>query len=393
MVNAIFKAVLLFVLLLTVSACGGGGGGSAETPPAAGTIISGVASKGIIAGGTIKIYAINSNGSRRLLVTTTTNSDGTYKADIGTFSGTVLVEASGDYVDEATGDKKTVTADVPLRAALPSVSGSVSMAVTPLTELAVVKAGPTTLTAASITSANALISEIFKVDIVNTMPVAATSEAMNGGSSTQKDYTIALAAVSQMMAGGTSLASVVEGLNSSISSSGMTTTAAQNFQQSISDFVVNPKNNTGIDNVNQTNLASVGGQTASYLLASSSSQASASILGIQMTIELPAGVSCRKDVNGTILSSSLYLSGVAPQTSMNAARCTPATTTTLATVDFAIINTAGFGIGEFATVALDIEPEMEKPAATGIRITKFVTITDVSGALNSGITAVISSLP
>ena len=399
-VIALARVCSLSVMLFAMAACGGGGGGAAAPgagPAPAVTSVSGVASKGIIANGLIKVYAVNSDSSLRLLASTTTDPSGKYSADLGTYVGPMLVEASGSYTDEATGTIKTVTADAPLRAALPNASGAVSMAVTPLTELAVVKAGPGGLSASSIATANALVSDIFKVDIVGTLPVAPTSAALQdtATSTSQRDYTIALAAVSQMMSSsGTPLSVVISNLNSTISSSGMTSAAAQNFQDNLAQFVSNPANTTGITSVSQTNLASAGGVSASYAIATTSSSLSAlSIKGIQVTLTLPSGTSCRVEANGSPLSSALHLSGVAPAASMSSAKYTPSTATSNASLKLAVINTAGFAAGEFVTLVLDLAPGVARPGPDALIVAQFMAITEVSGAANPDITPIISLVP
>jgi hypothetical protein len=381
--------------MFALSGCGGAGNSSASNN-SNGIIISGIASKGVIANGVVKIFALSSDGTPHLLATTTTDSYGRYSVNIGTYSGAVLVEASGSYVDEATGQTRVIPADKPLRAALANVSGNVTIAVTPLTELAVVKALTPTLTADSISTANALISEIFKVDIVGETPVAPTASALQNGGTTasQRDYTLTLAALSQMMSSsGLSLADVITNLDTSITIDGMSAAAAQSFQASLAQFANNPNNATGITSVTQTNLANVGGVTATYLISSTSVQTSLSIKAIQMAIELPVGVNCRSDANGAVLSSSFYLSGVAPQTSLNTAKCSQANSNTPAKVEFAIVNTDGFALGQFATLILDIDPGVVKPAPAALNIKKFVSITDISGVTNSAISAHIASSP
>lgn len=382
------------VAFFALCACGGGGSGS----PSGGGVsnsVSGVASKGIIANGVIKVLAINGDGTLRLLVSTSTDAAGKYSADIGPYAGPLLVEASGSYTDEATGTTKTVTPDAPLRAALPSASGAVSMAVTPLTELAVVKAGPTALSATSIAAANALISDLFKVDIVGTQPVAPTTAALQDSSTsaTQKDYTLALAAVSQMMSGGTPLASVIDTLSSGIGTSGLSVAAASSFQGNLAQFISNPQNQTGVSSVSQTNLANAGGVTASYLLSTTSAQTGLAILGIKMTLALPPGTSCRVDATGAPLSSALRLSGMASQTSFDAAKFTAATASGNATVSLALVNLTGFGLGEFATLMLDLAPGVARPAPSALGVLEFSAITDPNGPANTAISAAISAAP
>jgi photosystem II stability/assembly factor-like uncharacterized protein len=158
-----------------------------------------VASKGVIVNGTVNVYALNGDGSRgTLLATVVTNDEGEYQADIGTYTGPVLLEASGDYTDEATGTKMTVTGDSPLRAAIADAAGNRTVAVTPLTELAVRSAGKSALTPASITTANAMISGIFCFDVITNKPLPANVGALQTARQPDKDYTLALAAISQM---------------------------------------------------------------------------------------------------------------------------------------------------------------------------------------------------
>jgi len=162
-----------------LTACGGGGSSSTSgtggsTGASTATVVSGVASKGLINGGTVTVYALNDGGSigSSILGTATTAADGTYSIDIGTYNGNVLVEVTnGTYIDEATGID---TPNATLRAALTGATGNVTVAVTPMTELAVKKAG-TALTKSAIEDANSIISAMAGVDIIGTIPADATS--------------------------------------------------------------------------------------------------------------------------------------------------------------------------------------------------------------------------
>ena len=124
--------------------------------------LNGVASKGPIKSGSVKVYALEADGAKgALLGTGTTGADGSYSVDIGSYTGDVVVEVSGGtYTDEATG--ATDTPNTLLRAALSGVSGTVTIAVTPLTEIAVQYAeDPNTET--SIDAANSLVSSMVGV--------------------------------------------------------------------------------------------------------------------------------------------------------------------------------------------------------------------------------------
>ena len=130
------------VALLALSGCGGGGsssgvsGGSQVT-----TTLTGVAAKGLIKGGTVRVYSIPATGDisqRQQLVpaVTTDPVTGSYSVNIGNYTGLILLEASGSYTDETDGLVKVLS--IPLRASLVigSQGGTVSAAITPFTEIA-----------------------------------------------------------------------------------------------------------------------------------------------------------------------------------------------------------------------------------------------------------------
>jgi hypothetical protein len=133
-------------------------------------MVNGIASKGLISGGTVSVHAIDNNGQKgSLLGSATTDSDGHYAVVID-YDGLILVEITGGtYIDEATGQTKDLVE--PLRAALPYTSGDVDVAVTPLTEIAVRLAEASgSMNATNIGDANGLISQILGDDIVSTLP-------------------------------------------------------------------------------------------------------------------------------------------------------------------------------------------------------------------------------
>ena len=190
--------------LLTIYGCGGGGGGSspdpAATPSANKTLVNGVASKGPLNGSTVCAYAITNNIQSSALGACATNIvNGNYSIDIGNYTGSVLLEATGGtYIDEATGT--TVTLASPLRSILSNVTGSkIFAAITPLTELAYQDANSVAagLTSTRIQSAIANVQTNFGVsDIVSIQPVDALNVPA-GATAEQKTYALALATVSQ----------------------------------------------------------------------------------------------------------------------------------------------------------------------------------------------------
>lgn len=197
-------AVLTFFLLssLMIAACGGGG----STASAPSTTVGGVASKGLIKGGTVNVYAVKTDGTQGSLLgtTTTSSTDGSYEVKNLAYNGSIIVTVTGGtYTDEATG--ATNVPNPGLSAALPSAAGSVKVAVTPLTDVAFkqMNAASGGFTSANISNYNALVSTAFGVDIIGTQPIDATNAVqVAGAQSAAINYSVALAAISQMVSNG-----------------------------------------------------------------------------------------------------------------------------------------------------------------------------------------------
>ena len=194
------KILAVVLSSLALVACGGGGGGTGARINA--VIVSGVASKGPLKNATICAYSvINGTQGAQVGECVTTSADGNYSIDLAGYTGPVFLQASsGTYVDEATGT--TVSLSTPLRSVATTLSGSSSMAVTGLTELAYQLASNSSggLTSANIQSAITSVQNNFGVlDIVGTMPVNALN-VPTGASVEQKKYALALATLSQYLA-------------------------------------------------------------------------------------------------------------------------------------------------------------------------------------------------
>lgn len=86
-----------------------------------------------------------------------------------------------------------------------------------------------------------------------------------------------------------------------------------------------------------------------------------SLAGIGVTLQLPTGVTPKLAADGSVDSSVVKASGVmANNASMVPPEYTPASGTTAGTLSFVLASTAakGFGIGEFATVTLNVAPRV-----------------------------------
>ena len=138
-----FLSATFALAIMTLLGCGGGGGGGGATIPGAADTItfSGVAAKGPINGGNIKVYAVkNGNVDFGTVLgsgITSTDGSGRYSVTLNSAPiGPVVVEVSGgSYTDEASGTP-AVGIQVPLRAVVSGVADGAKIAVTPLTNLA-----------------------------------------------------------------------------------------------------------------------------------------------------------------------------------------------------------------------------------------------------------------
>jgi hypothetical protein len=392
----IFNVLLAATLALTLAGCGGGGGGGGTTAPAAGTTLSGVASKGLIKNGqnNVKVFALNADGSKgALLATASTGPSGEYSADVGSYAGAVLVEVSGSYTDEATGQTVAISADKPLRAAVDSVSGNVTVAVTPLTELAVKKAG-TALTPANIKAANAVVTDLWKVDIIGTKPVEPTSAALNAADTTdqQRKYTLAIATISQMANSTTvdAVHAVLDDMKLNIEASAdgksMSQAEVDKIKAAQTTFFdsSNTNNKTG-ETAPPQSLSNIGLKTAVVKL--SIGGVSGKIYGVDATLVLPAGVTVVAAANGDA-SGAVKVSGGAGG-SLAAPKYTAASTTAQGKVRIGLVSGSGFSAGEFVAVNCDIAPE-KAVSPDGFKVESGAVVDDGGGVPIAGATVTSS---
>ncbi|MBA4373650.1 MAG: hypothetical protein C0402_12420 [Thermodesulfovibrio sp.] len=253
---AVLALLLLVLAAVALTGCGGGGGTTSTTSggdtPGNSTIMTGTASKGPIVNGTASVYGITNGQKGSLLTTASTGASGSFTANLGTYSGPVMVEVTGgSYTDEATG-KTVQMGSMTLRTALDNASGNVTVAVTPLTEAAVQYMNGT-FTTNMITLANTTVGTKFGMaDIVRTIPHNVSTPAVTGQDS-QTYYGFMLAAMSQMASTDNisipnMITSIASGLKDTSSTGTQTFAALMNtMNQRFSDFeTTNPNNKTGV---------------------------------------------------------------------------------------------------------------------------------------------------
>ena len=392
--------------LLFLAACGGGGGGS--TAP--NTVVKGVAQAGVFSSATVKIFGYNAAGDLVQLPTTpatvTTDSNGIYQADIGSYTGAVVVKLHGTFRDEASGTDITVPEADPLQAAVAGAAGTVTVPVTPLTDLAVRKALKAGSIKDNIANSNQAISTLFGFDIIATAPVAPTAIALQNAAVTdnQKKYTTTLAALSQYVVNfsstpaaptATDLENALNQISVGITLSGATAQVtspqvALSLQESASELAVNPKMQgvvTAAGTAAQTTLSGLGtvGNTAGNKILAVRLKTVGSYTGVVIAttanVTLPGLATLRVDpANGATLEGAVVASGNAVGTTVSGG-----VHSGVLTVSVASNALNGFGVGEFATIYCDVPATSTLTAADFTAVTN-VTTKDVNGATISGIT-------
>jgi hypothetical protein len=250
--------VAVFCAAALLSGCGGGGGstaadttGSSGTGNAAAVQVNGAASKGPIGNAIVTVYALNADGTRgAALGGTLTDAHGAYALELASYSGDVLVEVTGGtYTDEATGQTRSNTT---LRAVLTSVTGSVSVAVTPFTEVAY----RLTQTGLSVEQANSYVSSLLGgLNIIATLPADATSAGSSGKTIDEINYGLALAAISQLIADGnaTDVGDALSRIAADLADHRLDATGNA-LLTALTEFVASANNQSGIAGLDQTTL-------------------------------------------------------------------------------------------------------------------------------------------
>ncbi len=214
-----------FIALLATLALVACGGGDSDTPAAAptpvaptpptpapaSTTVTGSVVKGPVTGAQVCGYTVVANGRGTGLGScTTTDASGTYTLTVPAGSGPLWVEATGgSYTDETTAAATTLPAGSALRGLVTANGGSVSTMLTPLTTLALNAAAATagasgTLDATAFSTAATQLLAAF--NLPSTLNIGTTQPTFGNGINS---YGTALTVISQMVANGNSLASIL----------------------------------------------------------------------------------------------------------------------------------------------------------------------------------------
>jgi hypothetical protein len=167
--------------------------------------VTGTVVKGPVSGATVAAYAVTNGTMGAQVGGGTTDSMGNFAISIGSYSGPMMLQASGGtYTDEAMGATMTMQSGDVMACSIPSAAAGATntgIQMTPVTTMAHSRVHHMTggITDANIVAANAAMGPYFSVsDILHTMPMDPTV-AGSGTGATQdaKNYGMAIAAMSQ----------------------------------------------------------------------------------------------------------------------------------------------------------------------------------------------------
>jgi hypothetical protein len=338
-------------------------------PPA--TTLNGIVSKGPVSGATVNVFAVRSGLVDRSVAIGTgqTVDGGSFSIDLGSHDGPVLVEVTeGTFTDEASG--VTVALKVPLHAVVSDTkaNATTTVAVTPMTELAFKKAkGAGPLTAGSIDDANASIARSFGLtDIISILPVP------GGETDGQKKYAAACGAFSKLINDnkndGESLDDALERILGRMGeeeeNGGVLSTESTGMINNVlpgeSSGASNTSGSTEPAGTNPDGTAIVSLPTFTMgLLHLATVGIPFAMTSIDVTIALPLGVTVDYDrITGETPPGIVMIAGVADFGNNNVvvAKFTPAFFGTPALLHIVVINSNGFGLGEFADIQFNVIP-------------------------------------
>jgi hypothetical protein len=205
MANFFFLRLRLIMALVAAvmlaAACGGG----ADVGSGGTGFVSGTVTKGPVGNAAITAYGISSGQMGAQIGTATTDVNGNFRIDMGSYTGPVMLQMSGgSYMDEATGASVTMANGDMMTAVMPSIAAKANISgvqVTPLTAMAQAMAQHMAggMTDANIAAANTAMGNTFSVsDILHIAPMnPLASGSGTGASQDAQNYGMTLAAMSQ----------------------------------------------------------------------------------------------------------------------------------------------------------------------------------------------------
>lgn len=204
------KLALACALTSALAACGGGGSSSDAVVSTTSTL-EGVAAKGLIKNGVVKVYSYSADGTKSanpIATTRTSTTDGSYSVSLGSNIGLFTVEVSADasttMADEVSGSDIPMPTTMTLRSLVQldsATSTAVKGYVTPFTDMLVNAAANATggLTAANAASAQTGVTTMLGFNPLTTKPLMANSAAAaTATDASEKLQSVTLAALSKL---------------------------------------------------------------------------------------------------------------------------------------------------------------------------------------------------
>jgi hypothetical protein len=357
--------------IMTLLGCGGG-----SSTPDGSITFSGVAAKGPINGGNIKVYAVKNGqvdtGTVLGSGSTATDGSGGYSVTLTSApTGPVVVEVSGgSYTDEASGTP-AVALKTSMRAVVSSVANGAKIAVTPLTHLAFEQVdGIGHFSTVEINDANAQIGAFFGIDdIIKSLPFDPTQPVPAGAVSDQIKYAGILGVFSQLINDRKGTGSLEDARTAVLleleteleTNGGFSQVTVDNFNTAITNY------NKGGRNISGVVPASIAFNSGVLqLITTGTLPAGTLINGIDCTITLPSGVTVKSDpATGEALTGVVAPVSLAATNSFVSAKYDKAA----GTVHIILLNVQpGFDIGEFAHLDFDGYPT--GTAAFGVKLNR-----------------------
>ena len=342
-------ALFMSLLVLSIVGGGGGGGGGGTTVPQSGAALSGVASKGPIRSGHIQIFEIDSTSgslSPTPFFTGTTGADGSFSTKLPaslTKGGLMIQVLDGDYADEATGTVKNIQTEYGasgMRSVFGNISsavkqGSVSMNVTPYTEMAVSDMNnvydDSTTKRSQDKIQHAFGFDAKGIDIVRTKPLDSTQAFPAGSSAAEQFYSLAMATISQFekdFGAGKTLSGITHDLLvNHISSDGVLDQSSNDNFATANQTFVNGHNGLALPTKAIVTIGTAGVLPAGTLIG-----------GVAATVVYANGHGL------SITPANVVISGGGTGSSL------AVNTNSVGQVVMGLINTQGIALGEYATL-------------------------------------------
>lgn len=361
----IAHGAIVYVFVVTISLFGCGHDHSSDTPstttttttpivPASSfTTVTGKVYMGPFTTGRVNIFAAPGGKKIQLLGVADIDANGAYTADLTNYTGAIMAEAYGSFVDEATTDTMQVQSSTPIRSFTTVNNGANTLMVTGLTELAVTSGCSNGCNEASIALANTNLSTYYGFNISTTPPNLA-------GTMNSQAYAVVLASISEytMLYSNNNVYSALTSLSNELAAYGTFSDATMStLSQAIMLYMAGPANTAKLTaSTPGVKQALQAGYKPINLTLSYTGVGASKVFGTDMTIPLPQGVTAPRNPLASDISSAFI--ETVPGDHFNVIRLEGNTLRIVSTADV-----PGLDNGAFATITLLVSPWATPPTS------------------------------